>query len=88
MLYYTLTSEAEIYCTNLSFYMGDGNFDKYIGNSGIKNEDAERSIHTKMQEMIAKYKRVFYSIAEKVNPTDVAKAVYLTSYYHAHNKSS
>jgi hypothetical protein len=87
MIRYRIGSEAEIFTTKLAFNLGDENFSKYIGDPGCKDEDAEKAMNTRMEELIRFYRKEFETLVKKDGTEhDWARAVYFATYYHVDNR--
>lgn len=84
MVRYMVLSESEIFCTKLSYNLGDENFKKYMGDPGSKDEDAERGINARIHELIQYYRKEFTCIQDDYKATahDLAKALYFATYYN------
>lgn len=87
MISYKILNEGELYCTNLNFNLDDENFQKLIGDPGQKDEDAVKSLNTKIKLLQDSFISKIQDICSrrKFNKQDFSKAIYFTAYYNNKN---
>ena len=62
MFDYTITNEAELFCSNLSFRMNDEMGSKYMGDPSRKQEDAIKILTARLDELKLKYYNILKTI--------------------------
>lgn len=91
MMSYNLANEGELFACDLRFrlcHLGmneDSTF--YLGDPGVKNEDAISNLNTMKRKIINDYKQILNEIVSQAQPSDpnaqihIAVAIYLASYF-------
>lgn len=51
MVQYNIANEGELYCTNLTYSLGDDKFSQFIGDPGQKDEDAVKALNKRIAEL-------------------------------------